>query len=98
MGIPDNDIVVPQTSSSIVDIYCCSDTTVNTMTIEFPNGDIKETADDYYNIYVEQLATARIRAYSVEPFLPQQLGLYTCNIGDDISTSVAMYSSLPGMH
>ena len=99
MGIPDNDIVVPQTSTCVIDIYCCADTTSNTMSIEFPNGDIKEMADDYYNIYVEPLAsTARIRAYSVESFYPQQLGLYCCNIGDDVVTSVAMYSALPGMH
>ena len=102
MSIPDNDIVVPKSAPCVnckLDMYCCSDSALNNMLIEFPNGAIKETADDFYNINVEQLpTTAQVRAYNYDSHLPQQYGLYTCLIGDEAAASVAVYSSLPGKH
>ena len=100
-GAPNNSIVVPRSSACTnckLDVYCCSDRRGATMRIVFPDGVGKTMASDYYNMDVEQLtSTARVRAFNHLSLYPQLYGLYCCSMGSPaLSSSVAVYSSLPG--
>lgn len=101
VGVANNSIVVPRSSSCTnckLDIYCCSDRAVPTREIVFPDGVAKRTASDYYNMEVQQLSsTARVRAFNHLSYYPQLYGLYSCRVGSPaLTSSVAVYSSLPG--
>ena len=104
VAVPNNSIAVPKSASCSnckLDVYCCSDTTAGTMGFVFPDGVLKETAGDYYNMAVVQdSGAARVRMHNYFTDHPQLTGLYCCRIvepdGEARTASVAVYTSLPG--
>ena len=100
-AVTNNSLIVQRGSSyDRVDIYCCSNSTSQSVGYyDFPDGSRVSDDYNYYYYTVSQESYGCIRLGSYRYYTPYISGIFTCQIPDSVDNiieiSIGIYSSMP---